>query len=163
MFRIESENVTDRPYKKGMATGHSNFLVTVSTNRRAPNSAVEALMLNDLAAACRYVFNDDNNLFDLLIFLDDEPRDPSAIKSVDVKYAVETGNYLSQGGRIHAHVLIKIAHNTKIRLSIPMIRATFMDYYDTLNATYTPPTNLYVNIKTTRPEATIEDYLEKTV
>lgn len=97
----------------------SNWLVTINTNRRVPESAQGKWEAN-MTDLVNEELNDDV-WYRLIEFLD-EDGDESKIDSFEVIWDVERG---PKTGAMHWHFQIKIRHHTRLRLSYKNIRAWF--------------------------------------
>ncbi len=73
------------------------------------------------------------------------------VKSVDIKYAVEVG-HSPGGGRIHSHSIIKVVHNSSIKLDLQYIRKFLKEKYGY---------PVYVHYNMVKTDQALEDYLEK--
>jgi hypothetical protein len=103
-------------------TNKTAFLFTVSTNQRYADSdphleSDEEFFEDVIADIC-------NNLPKYVIIKEEgKPWNTQTIKDVDVTYTVERG----KTGQLHAHILFKIKHTTKVHLDYTAIRKKLCD------------------------------------
>lgn len=99
---------------------HSDFHITVSTNKRPVPGLVEAL-----GQAVETVFNSDVGLAQIIHFTDrapnwhryplDDPSNTSVIQDIDGEHVEEVGED-ARGGRVHSHIILNIKHKSNIQI-----------------------------------------------
>ena len=94
---------------------NSNFLLTINTNQQYKTN--DQHLKNDIEFFENTIKNILNNI-DQYINIGDK-WDDDFIKDVDVDYIIERG---TKKGQIHAHILIKIKHLSKIQLDYKKIK-----------------------------------------
>jgi hypothetical protein len=136
-------------------TKYSNFLITVSTNKK-PGSNEESYGLGKKLSEAMKVLCTNDNLQNIIEFNDASHEFTNEyIKSISAEYAVELGRG-KQGGRIHTHCVLKVVHVSSIRLNKSEISDILLETMDDPNIQ-----SLYVNIKIIHTTANAEEYLKK--
>lgn len=140
---------------------HSNFFITLNTNRIPANDAEEETLRRIIADSVRGM-SDWKVFKDLLRNMDvlDIPVPPDKVHDVRIQFVTEKGKK-PKGGRVHAHILIKVTHSTRLRLDLPNLKAYFLDYFDAHNPEHISVANVYLNVRAVRSNKSIYDYLEK--
>jgi hypothetical protein len=141
---------------------YTTFLITVSTNVRPHTEEEGRLEAGRLNGALALTYT-HANLKKLFKFLSGGTYS-TTMKDVDVKYAIELGPS-KQGGRIHAHTLMKLKHTSKglVHINIPVLRHVLLR---SLKAATTSTRmalikNIHIDIKVANDQRTLEDYLTK--
>lgn len=109
----------------------SNFSITLSTNQRIPEGLKHewVLMLQDALT----VFEDDGAVSDMIkykinhrnsdeYFTDDDAEYDTRVVAITATSVAEVGN-TKHGGRLHAHVNLKIWHGGHISLKPDVVKA----------------------------------------
>ncbi|QKE44401.1 endonuclease replication-associated protein [Yaravirus sp. 'brasiliensis'] len=151
--------ITTRAMPHG-ARNHSGFLVTINTNRKA-QTAAERDVIADIMRSIIHEMWRDQNVPRMVKFLTG-PRDPRLIKAVDSEFAIEVGGHQ---GRVHAHVLTNIYHNSRIHLDATYIRDEVTDQLNEglIGAGMAPLRGkVYVNIKSIKGDWSVLRYVRKT-
>lgn len=97
-----------RPPVKARKTRVSNFFITLNTNQPAASGAQVARIHDDIQRVTRELWGSDANQDSMIRFLHPGGR-PSDILNVEVDSEPEVGPLR---GMIHAHILVRITHNT---------------------------------------------------
>ncbi len=131
---------------------YSNFLLTINTNYKPEFQSDLAEVAEQLETALYGLFTHEN-LRKIVSF----PRggDYSQLHDINVEFSREVGKH-AQGGRVHAHAIIKIQHNSYIRLDPKAIQKIMVEQIDD-----TRVKNVYVNVKAFRGEQYVRDYINK--
>jgi hypothetical protein len=141
----------------------SGFHITISTNKR-PQTEDDADALRMQLNVCIANTFTHPNLKEFIAFLSEEQQKGHTyvmnIKDVDVQYAIELGSDAARGGRIHAHVVLKISHTSRIKIDIPVFKAKVTEYLNMPGARFTVP-NPYIHIVVMRNSKNLEEYLLK--
>jgi hypothetical protein len=135
-------------YKKGDKQRYSNFLITINTNARMTGTGVPFLT-ESFRRTIREGFGKSGNLSRLIKFLEPGASYERNIKLVDVTFAVEVG---SKVGAIHAHMLIKFTHDTKIHMDPKAIQDFFRK---------STGRNPYVDVRVVADDQYVLDYILK--
>lgn len=139
---------------------HSGFLVTINTNYR-PSLPTEARDMAEKLHRFMGYLTSDNILPYIFKFLPPHENDKfnsNTILNVNAEYRVERGGS-SKGGRIHAHLFIKVEHRTKLQIDPNALRSIFMDYDEFKNDPRV--SNPHIDIKAVSVDANIDNYLRK--
>lgn len=114
-INVISHQAEIAPLEKNKATKHSNFFLTINTNQQYRN---DQHLESDRNYFDGVINNISNNLKDYVKDSDNIWNEHN-IKNVDVEYVCELGGKKQS---LHAHVLIKIEHNTNIKLDFDKIK-----------------------------------------
>lgn len=157
---------------------HSVFFITINTNQKPNNYTEGSIMEQTLSdsidyAFCAGEFTPSNSeewrkrLNKLIVFLSPNARmswendgsqdtiDTAHIKSIEVKKSQEMGP--SNRGRLHAHAIIRITHNSKLHLSLPGLKELLVTKLQLVGVI-----NPYINVRALGDTLrNLEDYLEK--
>ena len=133
---------------------HSNWFITINT--QVPESNPESdVVLDQLGAAIKTIFN-PNNLYKIVdVIEEDVVFDSNSIIKAKIKFSLEVGTK-PKGSRIHSHVLLKITHRTKIRLSNEAIRGELKRLIS--SPAFINPHIFWIVVS---PEANIREYIAK--
>lgn len=167
---LEVRNVTEQKHSNAADNlKYSGFHITISTNKRPTSTEMAQDLGGKLNKAIALTFT-HQGLSQFIMFLHKPaPGGPllsnpnhnykSNIKDIDVQYAIELGQ-TARGGRIHAHVVLKVTHNSYIRINIPVLKKLLIEQ---LNASGEGLgiQNLYINVGTIRGDKNLEEYLLK--
>ena len=139
---------------------YSNYLITINGNRR-PRTNAQALMdAADLRRGIRALLSSGGieRIVHAGPYVHEHPPrytpndwDDNHITNVRAEFAIERG-VSPRGGRIHAHIVLKIDHTTRTRVDVDEIKGVIAE-----NSTIT---NAYVNVRLLG--RTAEDYIRKT-
>jgi hypothetical protein len=116
------------PHKKTSNVRYSNYLITISTNYRPKSEGDYYDMAARLEELLHVAFNYqsmDRYVFDFIgDHKDDEWKTPYIVQA-EANWGVELGRN-SKGGRIHAHIIVEVAHKSKIWVNIQKLK----DFFD---------------------------------
>lgn len=153
------QNVTAEKHKDDSEnTKHSGFHITVSTNRKPASNEESHALGARLNKAIALSF-EHTGLEQFIEFLIPDDTYKRNILKVSVKYAIELGKGV-RGGRIHAHIMLKVIHNSRIRINIPAFKKVMLQNLN-LEGDLPTITSIYVNIKIIRGDENLEEYLLK--
>jgi hypothetical protein len=131
----------------------SAFLLTINTNYKPTSDKTVAELGNYLSDGVDQMFKgyDDNlkeNVAKIIKFVGARSNDKyedDVIKDVEYEFSVEQGGK-AKGGRVHAHVLVKIYHTSVIQIDTEGVRVFITNYlWD--NAKKFPIENVHVNVR----------------
>jgi hypothetical protein len=121
-IKITSRKQNTNKTEQNKKPVHSNFLITLNLNQQYHKEEDKANIDNDME-----IF--DSHINDLLNHIEQFIRLPEGvvynddnIKDVSADYVTEIGNIKKQ---IHAHIMIKFKHHTKIQLNFSKIKEFF--------------------------------------
>lgn len=118
IIKVKGSRQNPKVKEKKEKVNRTAFLFTVSTNQRYPES--DPNIDNDMEFFEDVIADICNNLSKYIIMKEeDKPWNTQNIKDADVTYNVELGPKTRQ---LHAHILIKMKHNTKLHLNYTAIR-----------------------------------------
>lgn len=153
-------NVTAEKHKdEASNVKYSGFLITLSTNYKPKTTEESQAMGARLNSSIAAVFATHAMIATFIKFLTAGHSYARNIKSVDMVYAIELGKG-AKGGRIHAHIILKIKHNSMIRVDIPAFKEAMLAVLNENGAT-PQLTSLYVNVRIIRSDQNLEEYLLK--
>jgi len=164
--------------KKSQQLKFSGFHITISTNKKPKDDEESQNIGRRLNQAIALTFTHDT-LSKIIFYLkpsynQDGEVDkgiPEArikgniidykahIKKLKVQYAIELGGG-AKGGRVHAHIILRVTHNSKIRIDIPELKQRMLQALN-LNDESPAITSIYINIGIIRSDKNLEEYLKK--
>ena len=147
---ISVEDVTSKKISEKQKTRHSNFLITINTNKRPKTQNELVKYVNDLRSYVKNGLLSNYGLTRLLKFKEGNLGD---IKNIDAKFAIEMGRH-TKGGRVHAHIFLKIDHNAM--LDFPN-KQFIIDELSRRMGIMSP----HIDFKIVGSQKNIEDYLSK--
>jgi hypothetical protein len=95
----------------------SNFHLTISTNKKYDKD--DANLQNDMEVFDDTISSILNHIENYVKLPETDKWDDDKIKDVDIDYVVELGN---QKNRLHAHVLFRFLHRSKVQLDYDAIK-----------------------------------------
>ncbi|GAM29387.1 hypothetical protein SAMD00019534_125630 [Acytostelium subglobosum LB1] len=134
---------------------HSNFLLTVNTQKRPTSDEEAEHYAQRLDTAMDTIFTQSEhleNLFTLTPGKATSDGESPTIHRLDTTFAVEVGKK-AQGGRVHSHAVIEVDHNTHIRLN--------MDYIRQILPPMIGVDKIYANVRYVKGMGEVKDYIEK--
>ncbi|KAM9999501.1 hypothetical protein ACTFIY_004586 [Dictyostelium cf. discoideum] len=149
-------NPTKSSKRKKKTLRHSNFLLTINTQKR-PTTNEEAQQIADQLNNVMDTFltspKHRNNLFTIRPGGEDTVDGlPPKIHKLEIEYAVEVGKEL-KGGRVHSHTVIKTIHNTQIHVNTDYVRKTMPGLLGV--------GNVFVHCRFIRTDHSVEEYIRK--
>lgn len=157
MPKIESVDLgiaLGEPLPAAERTKHSGFFITINTNL-APEDDELPECAERLRQAVVKLLDDEDSLKSIITYLDTGGWDD--IISIKSEHVVEQG---SQQHRVHAHAVMHVDHNTKIRLKREAIETIILDNFNSFGDGC-HLSNVYVNIRAIQVPGSIKAYLEK--
>jgi hypothetical protein len=118
----ESSEKSTAPKKRVI---YSNFFVTISTNYKTNGTRRDFDRFNDRFAQVLETMTSPEMIgqfFDFRYPRQFDRWEEPYIYSFDAETNIEEGNRRSQGGRMHAHMLLTVRHNSKISMSRKRVR-----------------------------------------
>lgn len=132
---------------------YSTFLLTISTNQKYqdndPHLETDAVFFENTVKDIL------NNLGSYVKLPEGTAWSPDVIKNVDVDYVVEHGKH-KKGNALHAHILFRFKHSTKVQLDYNAIKSKILKE--------TGLDNIYMMnklVKSGMSQNNILDYLDK--
>jgi hypothetical protein len=131
---------------------HSNFLITLNLNQQYHKEEHVKNLDGDMEIFDNLINNMLNDIEHYINLPPGVPFNDDIIKDVSADYVTEVGSIKKQ---IHAHIMIKFKHFTRIQLNFSKIRDYFKRELQLRN--------VYMQSKLLRPSASenILDYLDK--
>jgi hypothetical protein len=156
MPRITGQQVVEQGFDS--KDRNSNYFITLSTNYRPTDDADEFTVREKLRGAIDHIFGSEEGLAKIIHFnYPSHNLSDRYVQDVDYKFAIEKGAH-RQGGRVHAHVVLKIKHQSNISLSGTVVKREFEDFFSDDPRIK----GFYVNIKLIADaEIAFQKYLEK--
>jgi hypothetical protein len=145
------------PFGPFGAPKSSAFFLTINTNKKPANKIEEVTLIDWLQSGLEHTFSRENlpkALTDLTT-----GREPvlAVLGEVILKYGVEVGQK-PKGGRVHAHSLLKIQHNTKLHINPGSVKSQLVEYF---KGNDVPVLSLYVNVRAAKTEEAMLRYITK--
>ena len=137
---------------------YSSWFMTISTNVKPIDEADSMELGQKLDNALAIMFSKTSlePWRRIITFRNKKSNDGfDKFDSVDVRWVVERGRK-KRGGRIHAHVILRIKHRTSIHLNYKEVRAFMIELLNDDRIT-----NIYFNAKPAGTNQSLEDYLAK--
>lgn len=119
-------SVTSVPFE-GDEAGHkirtSTFHITMNTNTRI-DAPVDEMgeFVEPLQSAANELLGDPDYIEKFLQFPYGGEFNPETVLGIEVTTRVEVGKDDAHGRRLHLHALLKITHNSRVRLSFPILK-----------------------------------------
>lgn len=123
---VKGEILTKSGNKKQLKLRHSNYLITINTNKRYTGfeehfNAKEVELQNAIEA----IFNDTSNLVKIVTFKDTTHNfTRKHIKNINVDYALELAPNTST---LHAHVALYISHYSSIKIDYALMKKLLLE------------------------------------
>jgi hypothetical protein len=142
---INKEEINKKP-------SHSNFLITLNLNQQYHKDEHKANIDTDMEIFDVHINEMLNNIEQFIRLPEGVLYNDDNVKDVGADYVVEVGNIKKQ---IHAHIMLKFKHHTKIQLNFTKIKEFFKKKLGLKN--------IYMQAKLLRMSSSdnIVDYLEK--
>ena len=99
----------------------SNYLITISTNKRARDFSSISEIIRELYFSLFFVFDDEDYIEGFLDLLEDDHSFKSHIGKIDSEAVIE---YHPMSG-VHAHVLMSICHITRVRVNVERLQKPY--------------------------------------
>jgi hypothetical protein len=128
---------------------YSKFLVTLNSNVRPVDEAHE----NALRYVMRQLIDENfegKNILKNIKVLDDkdkEKKKENLIKYVNVTFSMEVGK-TRRGGRLHAHIIVDMKHQTKVHIKANRLRDELETYFGQrghVDIKYFPSSEILIN------------------
>jgi hypothetical protein len=157
-FREQSANILrgytndDEPEERVKT---SNYLITISTNKRARDVSSISEIIRELYFALYHAFGNKDCVEGFIDMLDDGlgHKFHSHVGKIDSQGVIE---YHHQSG-VHVHVLMSICHITRVRLNEPNMKDILLSKMDIVK-------NLYIAIQYIRNDVqNVRNYIYKTI
>ena len=121
-IKITSRKQNINKEEKNKKPIHSNFLITLNLNQQYHKDEYKANIDNDMEIFDALI-NEMLNHIELFIRLPDGVKyNDDNIKDVSADYVTELGSIKKQ---IHAHIMLKFKHHTRIQLNFSKIKEFF--------------------------------------
>jgi hypothetical protein len=139
----------------------SNFHITMNTNVRLDVDDSEMTpFVSGLQEAANELLGDPDNLEMIVSFPYGGEFNPETILNIDVTTRVEIGKDDAHGKRLHLHAILKIRHNSKIRLDFARVKSRMNEILEDKNYPY-PVHYVHVEVYNDRGQRVVR-YLKKT-
>ena len=151
-IKITSRKQNINKEEKNKKPIHSNFLITLNLNQQYHKDEHKANIDNDMEIFDALI-NEMLNHIEIFLRLPDGVKyNDDNIKDVSADYVTELGSIKKQ---IHAHIMLKFKHHTRIQLNFSKIKEFFKKKLGLKN--------VYMQAKLLRMSSSdnIIDYLEK--
>lgn len=143
---VKAADGEDRPLR------NSDFLITINPNVYPASRAAAREIRDKLRGELDDMFSSHEKLQKLIQVIDEGGEySGDFIDSIDVQYSVERGTH-PKGRRVHAHVILKVAHWTRVRVDIPHIREKIKTGFGV---------NPHVNVRLMKRALAAENYIKK--
>jgi len=151
-IKITSRKQNINKQEKNKTPTHSNFLITLNLNQQYHKDEHKANIDNDMEIFDGLLVEFLNHIEGYVRLPEDIVYNDDNIKDVSADYVVELGNIKKQ---IHAHIMLKFKHFTRIQLNFGKIKEFFKKRLGLKN--------VYMQAKLLRPSASenVIDYLDK--
>jgi hypothetical protein len=151
-IKITSRKQNINKQEKNKTPTHSNFLITLNLNQQYHKDEHKANIDNDMEIFDGLLVEFLNHIEGYVRLPEDIAYNDDNIKDVSADYVVEVGNIKKQ---IHAHIMLKFKHFTRIQLNFGKIKEFFKKKLGLKN--------VYMQAKLLRPSASenVIDYLDK--
>ena len=151
-IKITSRKQNINKQEKNKTPTHSNFLITLNLNQQYHKDEHKANIDNDMEIFDGLLVEFLNHIEGYVRLPTDIVYNDDNIKDVSADYVVELGNIKKQ---IHAHIMLKFKHFTRIQLNFGKIKEFFKKRLGLKN--------VYMQAKLLRPSASenVIDYLDK--
>jgi hypothetical protein len=151
-IKITSRKQNINKQEKNKTPTHSNFLITLNLNQQYHKDEHKANIDNDMEIFDGLLVEFLNHIEGYVRLPTDIVYNDDNIKDVSADYVVELGNIKKQ---IHAHIMLKFKHFTRIQLNFGKIKEFFKKKLGLKN--------VYMQAKLLRPSASenVIDYLDK--
>ena len=151
-IKITSRKQNINKQEKNKTPTHSNFLITLNLNQQYHKDEHKANIDNDMEIFDGLLVEFLNHIEGYVRLPTDIVYNDDNIKDVSADYVVELGNIKKQ---IHAHIMLKFKHFTRIKLNFGKIKKFFKKKLGLKN--------VYMQAKLLRPSASenVIDYLDK--
>jgi hypothetical protein len=142
---INKEEINKKP-------SHSNFLITLNLNQQYHKDEHKQNIDTDMEVFDVHINEMLNNIEQFIRLPEGILYNDDTVKDVAADYVVEVGNIKKQ---IHAHIMLKFKHHTKIQLNFTKIKEFFKKKLGLKN--------IYMQAKLLRMSSSdnIIDYLNK--
>jgi len=142
---INKEEINKKP-------SHSNFLITLNLNQQYHKDEHKQNIDTDMEIFDAHINEMLNNIEQFIRLPEGVAYNDDNVKDVGADYVVEVGNIKKQ---IHAHIMLKFKHHTKIQLNFTKIKEFFKKKLGLKN--------IYMQAKLLRMSSSdnIIDYLNK--
>ena len=142
---INKEEINKKP-------SHSNFLITLNLNQQYHKDEHKQNIDTDMEVFDVHINEMLNNIEQFIRLPEGVTYNDDNVKDVAADYVVEVGNIKKQ---IHAHIMLKFNHHTKIQLNFTKIKEFFKKKLGLKN--------IYMQAKLLRMSSSdnIIDYLNK--
>ena len=151
-IKITSRKQNINKQEKNKTPTHSNFLITLNLNQQYHKDEHKANIDNDMEIFDGLLVEFLNHIEGYVRLPEDIVYNDDNIKDVSADYVVEVGNIKKQ---IHAHIMLKFKHFTRIQLNFGKIKEFFKKRLGLKN--------VYMQAKLLRPSASenVIDYSDK--
>jgi hypothetical protein len=153
-IKITSRKQDINKQEKNIKPTHSNFLLTLNLNQQYHKDEHKENIENDMEIFDKLINEMLNHIEQYIRLPENVQYNDENIKDVSADYVVEVGSIKKQ---IHAHIMLKFKHFTRIQLNYVKIKEYFKRKLGLKN--------MYIQGKLLNPSASenIVDYLNKMV
>ena len=121
-IKITSRKQNINKVEKNKKPIHSNFLVTLNLNQQYHKDEHKANIDNDMDIFDEHINDMLNHIENFIRLPEGVTYNDDNITDVSADYVTEIGSIKKQ---IHAHIMIKFTHHTKIQLNFGKIKELF--------------------------------------
>jgi len=152
VIKIVSRKQNIDKIEKNKKPSHSNFLITLNLNQQYHKDEHKANIDTDMEIFDEHINEMLNHIENFIRLPEGVSYNDDNIKDVSADYVTELGGIKKQ---IHAHIMLKFKHHTKIQLNFFKIKEFFKNKLGLKN--------IYMQAKLLRMSSSdnIVDYLDK--